>query len=549
MPSLKRFSVFALALLILAGCAAKPEFDILIYGGTSAGVVAAVESAKLGRKVVLIEPGQHLGGLTTGGLGATDIGNKAAIGGLSLDFYRQVADHYRADSAWVHEQPADYRSGRGYDVDAATMWTFEPHVAEAIMERWLAGSKVTLLRGERLDRLAGALVKDGARIVSLRLESGRVLEAGMYIDASYEGDLLAAAGVSYVVGREDNSEFGESLDGVQTANAIYHQFELPVSPYVVPGDRSSGLLPGINADGPGGPDGTGDKKVQAYNFRMCLTDVPENRIPFEKPAGYDSLVYEPLLRYFEAGYRAIPWGPTMMPNRKTDTNNNKGFSTDFIGQNYAYPEAGYAEREKIIQAHEAYQKGLMWTLANSPRVPDSIRAEVGRWGLAADEFTDNGGWPRQIYVREARRMRGEYVMTQHNCQGHETATDPVGLAAYTMDSHNIQRWVDSTGSLRNEGDVQVGGFPPYPISYRAILPKAADCTNLLVPVCLSATHIAYGSIRMEPVFMVLAQSAANAADLALSAGSTVQAVDYSKLRQRLLDQGQTLEWTGSGETH
>ncbi len=532
-----------MALVLASGCAPKPEYDIVIYGGTSAGVVAAVQAAKLGRKTVLIESSAHLGGLTTGGLGATDIGNKAAIGGLSLDFYRRVAQYYRSDSAWVYEKPADYRSGRGYDVDAETMWTFEPRVAEQIINQMLAESNVPLVSGERLDRSAGSVVKDGARIVSIRMESGRVFSGAMFIDATYEGDLMAAAGVSYTVGREDNSLYGETLNGVQTANAVYHQFELPVDPYIVPGDPSSGLLPGINPEKLE-PDGTGDRKVQAYNFRMCLTDVPENRIAFEKPAVYDSLVYEPLLRYFEAGYRAIPWNPVMMPNRKTDTNNNKGFSTDFIGANYDYPEADYATRDRIIQAHKDYQKGFLWTLANSPRVPDSLRAEVSRWGLAADEFTGNGGWPLQIYVREARRMVGAYVMTQHNCQGEAVAEDPAGMAAYTMDSHNIQRWVDSTGSLRNEGDVQVGGFPPYPVSYRAIIPRAEECANLLVPVCLSATHIAYGSIRMEPVFMVLAQSAVSAADLAISSKKPLQQIDYATLRQRLEADGQVLEWTG-----
>jgi len=376
------------------------------------------------------------------------------------------------------------------------------------------------------------------------MESGREFQGGMFIDASYEGDLLALAGVSYTVGREANAAYDETLNGVRTANAVYHQFALPVSPYVIPADPNSGLLPGIDPRGPG-EEGGGDRRVQAYNFRMCLTDAPAIRVPFEKPAGYDSLVYEPLLRYFEAGYMDIPWGPTLMPNRKTDTNNNKGFSTDYIGYNYDFPEADYATRERLIAEHAAYQKGLMWTLANHPRVPEQVRAEVSRWGLAADEFTDNGNWPHQIYVREARRMVSSYVMTQHNCQGRAVAEDPVGMAAYTMDSHNVQRYVTAEGLLKNEGDVQVGGFEPYPISYRSIVPEKIECTNLLVPVCLSASHIAFGSIRMEPVFMVLGQSAATAAGLALDAGAAVQDVEYSKLREKLLADGQYLDWDPS----
>ncbi len=542
--------LFALVTLTVSfACGSPPQdstgggagyYDVVVYGGSSGGVIAAVQAAGEGKSVVLIEPGSHLGGLTSGGLGATDIGNKGAIGGRSRDFYRRIADHYRKDSSWVYEQKEDYKSNRGYDVDAEFMWTFEPHVAERIMNSLVEEAGVPVVFGERLD-LAGGVRKEGARIVSLRCESGREFSGGMFIDATYEGDLLALAGVSYTVGREANSAYGETLNGVQTANAVYHTFDLPVSPYVIADDSNSGLLPGIDPNGPG-EEGSGDNRVQAYNFRMCLTDAPQNRVPFTKPAGYDSLVFEPLFRYFEAGYDGIPWGPTLMPNRKTDTNNRQGFSTDFIGENYAYPEADYATREKIIAAHLEYQQGLMWALANHPRVPEKVREEVSRWGLAADEFTDNGNWPHQIYVREARRMVSGYVMTQHNCQGGEVADDPVGLAAYTMDSHNVQRYVTKDGLLKNEGDVQVGGFEPFPISYRSIVPNKNECTNLLAPVCLSASHIAFGSIRMEPVFMVLGQSAASAACLALDKGLALQDIDYAELREKLLADGQQLDW-------
>jgi hypothetical protein len=364
----------------------------------------------------------------------------------------------------------------------------------------------------------------------------------MFIDATYEGDLMAKAGVSYHVGREAEAVYGESLNGIRVAHATKHQFTHDVDPYVRPGDPSSGLLPLISAEPPG-TDGAGDRRVQAYNFRMCTTDVPENRRAWPKPEDYDEREFELLLRNFEAGDHRVPWNPIWMPNRKTDTNNNFAISTDFIGANYAYPEAGHAERERIAAAHRDYQQGLMYTLANHPRVPEPVRAHFQRLGLARDEFTDNDNWPHQLYVREARRLVSEHVMTQHHCQQRVVAEDPVGLGAYNMDSHNCQRYVTAAGFVRNEGDIQVG-VSPYRISYRSIRPRRAECANLLVPVCLAASHIAYGSIRMEPVFMVLGQSAATAAALAIDAAVPVQDVDYAALRERLLAAGQVLEWTG-----
>ena len=374
------------------------------------------------------------------------------------------------------------------------------------------------------------------------MESGRSFRGRVFIDATYEGDLMAAAGVSYVVGREANSTYGETLNGVQTQNAIHHQFVQPVDPYVVAGDASSGLLYGVDGSGPGA-EGQGDHRVQAYCYRLCATDDPDNRRPWPKPDDYDARRYELLLRNFEAGDERVPWHPVRMPNRKTDSNNNFAVSTDCIGMNYAYPDGDYATRERIICEHETYTKGLMWTLANDPRVPEAVRSHFRTWGLARDEFVDNDNWPYQLYGREARRMVSEYVMTQHDCQGRRVAEDPVGLAAYTMDSHNVQRYVDGHGCARNEGDVQVGGFPPYPISYRSIVPRRAECTNLLVPVCLSASHIAFGSIRMEPVFMVLGESAATATVLALETGGAVQDVPYNCLAERLLSDGQILRWS------
>ena len=521
--------------------AGEKTYDVVVYGGTSGGVAAAVQAARMGKSVILIEPSQHIGGLSSGGLGATDIGNKAAIGGISREFYHRVYVHYQKDDAWKFQKREEYRSGRQAPGEE-TMWTFEPHVAEQIFRDMLRAANVPVVLQQRLNRRSGVEQQDGW-IRSIAMESGQTFRGKMFIDATYEGDLMAAAGVPFHVGREGNSQYDETLNGVQTQRAIYHQFIKPVDPYVRPGDPGSGLLPGINGDGPG-EEGAGDHRVQAYCFRLCATDVPENRRPWPKPEGYDEAQYELLLRNFEAGDSRIPWAPAMMPNRKTDSNNNFAVSTDYIGMNYEYPEANYATREKIIKAHETYQKGLMWTLANHPRVPEKIRQYFQTWGLAKDEFTDNDNWPHQLYIREARRMVSDYVMTQHDCQGRRMAEDPVGLAAYTMDSHHVQRHV-LDGRVLNEGDVQVGGFSPYPISYRSIVPPKKSSRNLLVPVCLSASHIAYGSIRMEPVFMVLGQSAATAAALAIEQSSAVQEVDYPALREKLLKDKQVLEWTGA----
>ncbi len=530
--------------LFIVGVSAAAEPDLCIYGGTSGGVAAAVQARRMGRTVVLIEPTRRIGGLTTGGLGQTDIGNKAAIGGISREFYQRIRTHYTKPDSWRWQQREAYRDGgqsrTGLAEDA--MWTFEPSAALLVLEAWAREAGVEVVRGERLRQKEG-VVKDATRIVSIATESGRVFRAKVFIDATYEGDLMAAAGTSHVIGREANSQFKETLNGVQTKNARHHQFVVGVDPYVKRGDTASGLLPFIDPNGPG-VEGAADVRVQAYNFRMCLTDHPDNRLAWEKPAGYDERWYELLFRNYEAGYKGVPWSFSAMPNRKTDINNNHGFSTDFIGQNYDYPAASHAERGKITARHRDYQQGLMWTLANHPRVPQAVRQEVSRWGRCRDEFADTGHWPEQLYVREARRMVGAYVMTQHHCQGREVVEDPAGLAAYTMDSHHTQRHVDAAGHVRNEGDVQVGGFSPFPISYRALVPKETECVNLLVPVCLSATHIAYGSIRMEPVFMVLGQTAATAALQAIDEHVAVQRINYPKLRARLSADQQVLEWKG-----
>nr|WP_197355359.1 FAD-dependent oxidoreductase [Aureliella helgolandensis] len=546
-------------LLILCVCLSSPaganeqEFDVVIYGGSSAGIAAAVQVRKMGGTTIVTEPSRRIGGLTTGGLGQTDIGNKAAIGGLAREFYQRIRKYYDQPKHWKWQQKHEYRSG-GQTRNLAeedAMWTFEPQAALATMQDWVKEYNVPVVYEQRLDRSgsksslqrgAGVQMKDG-RIVAITMESGETYRGKMFLDATYEGDLLATAGVGYTVGREPNAAYQETLNGVQTQHAVYHQFVPGVDAYVVPGDPSSGLLPGVE-DQPPAKDGSGDRRVQAYCFRMCLTDHPDNRVPFAKPSGYQPQLYELLLRNFEAGESGFPWINSAMPNRKTDTNNRTGFSTDFIGQNYSYPEASYAERAEIVAAHRNYQQGLMWTLANHPRVPEKIRMEVARWGTCRDEFEREDGWQEQLYIREARRMIGSMVMTQHHCQGREVATRPIALAAYTMDSHNIQRYVTETGHVLNEGDVEVGGFSPYAIDYGAVTPRREECENLLVPVCLSASHIAYGSIRMEPVFMVLGQSTATAAMHAIQSGQAVQNIDYRKLQMHLLDSKQILEWNG-----
>jgi hypothetical protein len=529
--------------------AQQVTYDVVIYGGTSAGIAAAVQVKRMGGTVIVLEPTSRLGGLTTGGLGQTDIGNKAAVGGISREFYQRIRLHYEHDSSWTWQRQGEYRSG-GQSRSGAkedTMWTFEPSVALQVMQDMVVENDIEIAHRQRLDRSTRSVARDASRIARIRTEKGLVFSGRTFIDASYEGDLMAAAGVSWTVGREGNAQYDEALNGVQTRRAIHHQFVKGVDPYVTPGDSTSGLLPGIDPSGPG-DEGAKDHRIQAYCFRMCLTDHPDNRLPFVKPTDYRELDYELLFRNFDAGAKTIPWSNSAMPNRKTDVNNNKGFSTDYIGQNYTYVDASYEERERILTHHLNYQQGLMWTLAYHPRVPEWVREEVSRWGTCKDEFERADGWQQQLYIREARRMVGDYVMTEHNCQGRDVAARPVGLAAYTMDSHNVQRHVGVDGFVHNEGDVQVGGFSPYPIDYGSLVPKRDECSNLLVPVCLSSTHMAFGSIRMEPVFMVLGQSAATAAMQSIRQSVGVQDVDYRLLRKQLEEDAQVLVWTGPRKT-
>lgn len=539
----KTIWIICSAILLLYGCGNKdkkqssrqvltddnPGYDVCVYGGSSAGVIAAYAAKMLGKSVILISPDKHLGGLTSGGLGATDIGNKYAVTGISRNFYRRIGKYY----------------------DKPESWTFEPHVAEEVFNKYIKEAGVEVLFEYRLKSLS----KQNTEIQNIVVEqcsnpskeTNKTIAAKMFIDATYVGDLMAKAGVSYTVGRESNAKYNETINGVQMRDK--HQFppnkkeEYHIDPYVIPGDSTSGLCYGISNE-PLAPQGTGDKKVQAYNYRLCLTQDSTNKIGFTKPEDYDSTRYE-LLRRVIAKRDQKGWEQKLgwfylrivkMPKGKTDVNNKGPMSTDFIGMNYEYPEANYEKRKQIEKAHENYIRGLLYFLSHDTRLPLSIRNEMDSWGWAKDEFTDNNYFPYKMYIREARRMVGEYVMTEHHCRGDSTVSNPIGLAAYTMDSHNCQRVViekDGKKMVKNEGDVQVGGFPPYPISYRSLTPKRSECTNLLVPVCLSASHIAYGSIRMEPVFMVTGQVCGMAASMAIEQETKVQTIDIEKLQKKL----------------
>ena len=508
--------MFVAAALVMGACNSPAKYDLCVYGGTSAGVVAAYSAAQRGLDVVLVEPTEHIGGMTSGGLGFTDIGNKQVIAGVAKQFYRKVGEHY----------------GR------LEQWIFEPSVADSIMRAYIAHKNITLMDNFRIkeSRLSGTRISEIIVENSVNPSKLKTIKADYFIDCSYEGDLMARSGVEYTVGRESNEQYGETYNGVELMDR--HQFPDGIDPYKEKGNPESGLLWGISPLQVA-PDGTADKMVQAYNYRICLTDDPENMIPITRPVGYDSTRYELLLRLMEIQpekeYLNDYFIWSRMPNRKTDINNRGGFSTDMIGMNHNYPEASYEERKAIVDAHTEYTKGLLYFYGHDERVPEILRKRMLLWGYPKDEYVKFGNWTPQLYIREARRMVGEYVATQADCQGRVTAEDGIGWAAYQMDSHNCQRIVickNGMNMVKNEGNVEIGGGLPYPISYRSITPKREQCTNLLVPVCMSASHIAYGSIRMEPVFMVLGQAAAVAASLALEHdGCSVQEVDSKEINE------------------
>ena len=546
MTIIQRFTIQFLLLfslnLISFGEDGGIHADVIVYGDASGGVTAAVQTARMGKSVILVSQYGHLGGLTSSGLGWTDIGNDAILGGLSREFYHELYKHYQKPEAWTHEDRENFpnkgQGGPALNDKKKLASTFEPKVAQAVFDKMIRDAKVKVIKG-RLDLKKG-VIKEGKRITAIRLEDGRVLHGKMFIDASYEGDLLPGAGVSFVVGRESNAEFNEKGNGI-TGPLHGNQLRKGIDPYIKKGDSNSGLLPGVNPD-MGGKVGDGDHRLQAYCYRMVLTDVPENRLPITKPKNYNEADYEIMFRLIEVGFKGAFFKKTLVPNRKTDGNNVGGFSCDFIGGNYGddwnWATLNHDEREKLAAKHRDYQLGMVWTLQHHPRVPEDIRIRTIDWGLAKDEFTDNGNWPYNLYVREARRMRSDFVMTENHCRHTLPVDDPVGMGAYTLDSHNVQRYVQD-GMVRNEGDIQshLRG-KAYGISYRAIIPQVEECENLFVPWALSATHIAFGSIRMEPVFMILGQSSATAACMAIDAKLPVQKVSYDKLRARLLADGQ-----------
>ena len=514
------------------------DVDVCVYGGTAGGVIAAVKAKRLGKSVVLLQPGKHVGGMTTGGLGWTDFGRKHVIGGMSRQFYNDVGKLYGLDEEWQ----------------------FEPSKARQVIDGYLADANVPVRYAAYLD----TVVMDGQRIASITMLGGLTVRAKMFIDATYEGDLLAKAGVDFHIGREGNSVYNEELNGAQIRH--YHQFSHPVDPYVVEGDPSSGLLPYVEDVDLTQHIGKGDHRVQAYNFRVCMTDDPALKIDWTKPADFDESLYVLATRWFNSekdkyneqlrdwndNVSTVPLKFDRLPNKtaggfhKTDTNNHSAVSSDFIGANWDWPEGDYQLREKLFAKHVSYQMGLYWHMANSPDIPQRYREAYAHWGLPNDEFVDTEHWPHQLYVREARRMIGDYVVTEHDCYEKVRPDDPVGMGSYTIDSHNCTRFVttdEQTGKARvlNEGDVQIPPTDPYPISYRAIIPKRGQCENLIVPTCISASHTAFGSARMEPVFMVLGESASIAANIAIDNGSSVQDVPYDELGPELRQANQVLE--------
>lgn len=507
-------------LLIASG---QSDHDVVVYGDSSGAVVAAISAKREGRSVIWVNPTAFAGGMSASGLGATDfLGKQGTFGGIAAEFYRGVAKAYGTDF----------------------VRSFEPHVGKTVFEQMIADAGVTVVYNEMLDRTSGkGVTMEGKRIKAITTLSGKTYRGKMFIDATYVGVLMGAAGVTYTVGREPESQYGEDMNGVRRGdtNPRVHygqkdkdHFVKEVDPYVKPGDPTSGLLPHVNKI-EGLTNGQGDKKIQAYNYRVCLTSNPDNRIPIEKPPGYREIDHELLLRNFDAGDMRLPAlvEPLAGPGQKVDWNNMHAVGSDYVGANWDYPEASYERRREIEKAHETYIRGFLWTMSNNPRVPERIRQRTASYGLPKDEFTDNGGWPWMIYIREARRMVTDYVMTQLDCAGTRKAPDPVALGSFGMDSHCVQHIVTENGKVQNEGVIWRVPPRPYGISYRSIIPKKGECENLLSPICLSATHVAHGSIRMEPVFMAVSQSAAIAAGLAIDKSVSVQEVPYPALREKL----------------
>lgn len=529
----------------LIATAAERRFDVVIYGGTAGGVVSAIAAAQEGASVIVLEPSKHIGGTVTGGLGATDIGKQDAIGGMSREFYQRVYRHYEKPEAWKHQTRDEYlkRAAGRVNAPEGVWWGVEPSVAMRVLQSMAAESKVTVLTEERLKSVR----KSGARLTAVTTESGATFAGRVFIDASYEGDLLAMAGVPYRVGREGREEFGEKLAGVVPEPwSTRKQWDVDVSARGPDGKLRFGVQYTTR-----GPDGAGDKKVQAYNYRICLTDAPENRLPIEKPANYDASRYDLLALYIQKmGSRVALTGPkgrsllliSALPNRKTDINDGAPFSTDFIGANWDYPEGSRATRERILGNHIDYTKGLLYFLGQDERVPSRIRQQMQKWGYPKDEYPGNGNWTPQLYIREAKRMVGAYVMRQQDIQDEQTKEDSIGMGSYNVDSHHLQRIENPQGFVRNEGNPndRAVGHSPYEIPYRSITPRKTDADNLFATFCVSATHMGFASLRMEPVFMILSESAGVAASMAVRENRAVQDVPMKPLQYRLKARGQRL---------
>ncbi|MEZ5393834.1 MAG: FAD-dependent oxidoreductase [Bryobacterales bacterium] len=524
--------------------AAPVRYDVVVYGGTAGGLAAAMSAAKEGASVLVLEPSNHVGGMVTGGLGRTDIGIGESIGGMAAEFYRRVKLHYDKPESWklATQNREDYLAQQPRCVLEDKWWFHEPSVASAIFSQMLSEQRVQVLRGRPLKRLR----KQGARIQAITLSDESEVEGRVFIDATYEGDLLALAGVHYRVGRESTQEYGEKFAGVLPREICTRkQWDVDVSPF---GDDGK-LLFGVQ-DTPRGEDGAGDKKVQAYNYRICLTDAPENVVPIEPPEGYNPRWYDLLARYM-AVRGDLPlikpskgWGVLnvgRLPNRKTDINDGGPFSTDCIGMNWNYPDGTDEQRRTILQRHLDFTKGLLYFCAQDSRVPAAVRKEMLRWGYPRDEFSASGHFTPQLYVREARRMVGDYVMTSHDIELNRTKTDSIGLGSYGADSHLVQRIADGK-FVRNEGNPNdfTPGHRVYEIPYRAITPKQAECDNLLVTFCVSASHMAFASVRMEPVFMILSESAGIAAHLAAKEDLPVQQTPYARILPKLRQRRQIL---------
>jgi hypothetical protein len=558
MHTWRNFMLVMAAVCVGAAGAAELTAEVCVYGGTSGGVIAAVQAARMGRRVVLLEPGRHLGGMTAGGLSAVDIGDPRSVGGLAREYFTRLAATAGTKLAW--DKPFTSKGG-GPATGGA--FAIEPHAAEQVFDALAKDAGVAVHFNVRL----ATVRKQGARIVELTTDAGETVRAGMFIDATYEGDLLAKAGVSYTLTREGNAKYGETYNGIHYTEKYQprtnHQQpgpsgrvpggqgvwdrDLPLDPYVVPGDPQSGLLPLVQAGAPG-TQGEPAPGVQAYCYRLCLT-TNADRLAIVLPPDYDPRRYE-LVARFIAG--CVAMGDDMdlrwfskydpLPHGKWDFN-TATFGGNLPGASWEWPEASWARRAEIAKAHEDYHRGLLHFLATDPRVPAKVREQMGRFGLPRDEFTDHGGWPHQLYIREARRMVSDLVMTEHHTFGRALAPQSIGLGSYGTDTHEIRRIVKD-GVVAREGKTAGGrdGAPPYAIGYGAIVPKAGECENLFVTFAVSASHTAFSSIRMEPVFMVLSQSAATAACLALDAQAPVQQMDYPKLAARLKQAGQVLEW-------